>query len=220
MSATPNIENFDFNKVFGKSNDNKEELNVLDSGESDVVVEEENVSDEQSWGILDFGESSLMRESDKTRKLEDLVPKEEVELTIDNDELISLEQQEQKYYDKYNELNEDLIGSKQGIPEGYPRVEFTITEDKPMTNRELQSLKHFLLGYDYVESIQKDGLIRVLMRIQTNSNIKEDYVGLISPRSLKTVLNNMKHHSVQAFYDENTELKGKDIFALYMPNIA
>lgn len=145
-------------------------------------------------------------------------PTDFVDVTDEDDE-ISFDQEGDEFSNRYTELNEDLLGVKQGIPEGYPRIEFTIDDSVPMTNRELKSLQHFLLGYDYVERIEEDNLIRVLMNIRTLSNNKSSYIGLISPKSLKTVLNNMKHHNTRAYFDSNTELEGDDIFALYVPHL-
>lgn len=145
-------------------------------------------------------------------------PTDFVDVTDEDDE-ISFEQEGDEFYNRYTELNEDLLGVKQGIPEGYPRIEFTVDSSTPMTNRELKSLQHFLLGYDHVNRIEEDNLIRVLMNVQTLSKVESSYIGLISPKSLKTVLNNMKHHGTKAYFDANTELEGDNIFALYVPHL-
>lgn len=202
MKDSISIDKFDFSSVFGSK---EIEQRPSDDGVLETLEEKEVVVD--PFSSQDFSLKSP----------DDFKPKSD-ELAIDNDDALSYEVAEEKFSDRYNEVNEDLIGTKKGIPEGYPRIEFIINEDEPMTNREMKSLKHFLLGFDYVDKIEKQGLIRVMLKINTPTGIKDNYVGLISPKSLKTVLNNMKHHETVALFNEQMELKGKNIFALYVPN--
>lgn len=218
------IEDFNFNSLFGLDPINQPQPTAKEQPEQGYLTEpdlepdpeiEPQDSKNDFFGLDTTLQHQVLNSVDPN-SVE--TPTDFVDVTDEDDE-ISFEQEGDEFSNRYTELNEDLLGVKQGIPEGYPRIEFTIDDSVPMTNRELKSLQHFLLGYDYVERIEEDNLIRVLMNIRTLSNNKSSYIGLISPKSLKTVLNNMKHHSTEAYFDSNTKLEGDDIFALYVPHL-
>lgn len=220
------VEDFNFNSLFGLDPNptpvtpDPNDTTTLDTALPTQGYSNEEVSPEDTSKDDFFGLDTTLPHQEPNSIDPDSVkaPTDFVEVTDEDDE-ISFDQEGDEFYNRYTELNEDLLRVKQGIPEGYPRIEFTVDSSIPMTNRELKSLQHFLLGYDHVNRIEEDNLIRVLMNVQTLSKVESSYIGLISPKSLKTVLNNMKHHGTKAYFDSNTKLEGDDIFALYVPHL-